>query len=65
MSAHGEYLKSMPGNAGLNESELNIQAAELRNYFGDKLPGLIETLTLNGLENQRYKPLIDRIIRNG
>ncbi|RJP59437.1 MAG: hypothetical protein C4541_06135 [Candidatus Auribacter fodinae] len=60
-----ELMRGMPEEKKLNESQIYREAADMRTIFGNTLPAMIEDLTMKGLENQRFKPLIDRIMELG
>jgi len=60
-----ESQNSLPEASRLDEMSVNRTASLLRGYFGNTLSGLIEDLTFKGLENQRYMPLLDRIMSLG
>ncbi|MCB1195000.1 hypothetical protein KDK77_02340 [bacterium] len=57
-----DYFRNAPESAGWDAGELFTQASRLRNVFGDTLPGMYHDLMQKGLNNQKYKPLIDHLM---
>ncbi len=60
-----EYFSALPESRNWDEITINQHASRLQKLFGTKLSDVVEDISLRGLENQKYKPLIDSIMELG